>query len=138
MTIRAAGAMTIAVTDRGAVMTIAMTYRGTMMAGTVTCRGTVMAGACWRSRVVEVMMGVEACPPMVVSTTVAHEHGRAVHEHPVVMVTTVDGEGPAPSIPNKRTVEVGACQVAVVLHRAEHEAQVAVAQIPPGSEHVGT
>ena len=81
MTIRTAGAMTIA-----------MTYRGTMMAGAGTGRGTVMTGTCWRSRVIEVMTGVEAGAPMVVSATVAHEHGRAVHEHPVVMVATVDGE----------------------------------------------
>ena len=86
---------------------------------------------------VEVVAGVVAPVPVAVAAAEAHKHGRTVHEHAVVGVAAVDGKRPAAGAPAKGTIEVGACHEAVVLPGAEHKPQVAVAHVPPESEHVG-
>ena len=86
---------------------------------------------------VEVVAGVVAPVPVAVAAAEGHKHGRTVHEHAVVGVAAVDGKRPAAGAPAKGTIEVGACHEAVVLPGAEHKPQVAVAHVPPESEHVG-
>ena len=140
----------IAASDRGTVVAVAyrgtvvaVTYRGTVVAvavtwsGSRTSSGTMMAVTCRRSRVVEVVTGVETGTPVIMASTETHIHCGAMHEHPATSITAVDGERPATGSPYERTVEIGACHKAVELPGTEHEAQVAVAHLPPGSEHIG-
>ena len=97
----------------------------------------VVAMALGRVGLVEVVSMVEAAAPMVMATREGHEHCGTVEEHPSDAVAAVDGECPATSAPDDGTVEPLAGHVAVVLPGAEHIAQVAVANFPPESEHVG-
>jgi len=90
-----------------------------------------------RVGLVEVMTGIVAVAPDAVATLEGHEHCRTVEEHPSDTIAAVDAECPASGAPGERTVEMHAGHVAVVLPGAEHIAQVAVAHLPPESEHVG-
>ena len=86
---------------------------------------------------VEVVSGIVACAPAAMATLEGHEHCGTVEEHPSDTIAGVDGEGPATSAPDDGTVEPLTGHEAVVLPGAEHKAQVAVANFPPESEHVG-
>ena len=86
---------------------------------------------------VEVVSGIVACAPAAVATLEGHEHCGTVEEHPSDTVAGVDGERPATSAPDDGTVEPLTGHEAVVLPGAEHIAQVAVANFPPKTEHVG-
>ena len=113
---------------------------GGAMAATREAAVTVGRGVAMPGRgngLVEVVAGVVAPVPVAVAAAEGHKHGRTVHEHAVVGVAAVDGERPAAGAPAKGTIEVGACHEAVVLPGAEHKPQVAVAHVPPESEHVG-
>ena len=90
-----------------------------------------------RVGLVEVVSGIEAATSMAVATLEGHEHCRTMVEHPSDTVAGVDGEGPATGAPNDGTVEPLTGHEAVVLPGAEHIAQVAVANFPPKTEHVG-
>jgi len=90
-----------------------------------------------RVGLVEVVSGIEAATSMAMATLEGHEHRRTVEEHPSDTVAGVDGEGPATSTPDDGTVEPLTGHEAVVLPGAEHIAQVAVANFPPKTEHVG-
>ena len=90
-----------------------------------------------RVGLVEVVSGIEAAASMAMATLEGHEHCRTMVEHPSDTIAGVDGEGPATSAPDDGTVEPLAGHEAVVLPGAEHIAQVAVANFPPKTEHVG-
>ena len=97
----------------------------------------MVAMALGRVGLVEVVSGIEAATSMAMATLEGHEHRRTVEEHPSDTVAGVDGEGPATSAPDDGTVEPLTGHEAVVLPGAEHIAQVAVANFPPKTEHVG-
>jgi len=97
----------------------------------------MVAMALGRVGLVEVMVGIVAVAPDAVATLEGHEHCRTVEEHPSDTIAAVDAECPACGAPGERTVEMHAGHVAVVLPGAENIAQVAVAHLPPESEHVG-
>ena len=86
---------------------------------------------------VEVVSGIVACAPAAMATLEGHEHCGTVEEHPSDTVAGVDGEGPATGAPDDGTVEPLTGHEAVVLPGAEHITQVAVANFPPKTEHVG-
>ena len=87
---------------------------------------------------VEVVSGIETAGPMAVATLEGHEHCGTVKEHPSDTVAGVDGEGRTGVGPNDGTVKPLAGHVEVILPGAEHIAQVAVADVPPDAEDVGT
>ena len=91
----------------------------------------------WWIWLVEVVSGIEASASVAMATPESHKHCGTVEEHPVDGVAGVDGESPATGAPGERAIEPLACHEAVVLPCAEHEAQVAVADFPPETEHVG-
>ena len=97
----------------------------------------MVAMALGRVGLVEVVSAVEAAASMAVATPEGHEHCGTVEEHPSYSVAGVDGERPATSAPDDGTVEPLTGHDAVVLPGAEHIAQVAVANFPPKTEHVG-
>ena len=97
----------------------------------------MVAMALGRVGLVEVVVGIETSASMAMATTEGHEHCGTVEEHPSDTIAGVDGEGPATSAPDDGTVEPLTGHEAVVLPGAEHIAQVAVANLPPKSEHVG-
>ena len=97
----------------------------------------MVAMALGRVGLVEVVVSIETAASMAVSTPEGHEHCRTMVEHPSYTVAGVDGEGPATGAPDDGTVEPLTGHEAVVLPVAEHKAQVAVANLPPESEHVG-
>ena len=97
----------------------------------------MVAMALGRVGLVEVVSGIEAATSMAVATLEGHEHCRTMVEHPSDTIAGVDGEGPATSAPDDGTVEPLTGHEAVVLPGAEHIAQVAVANFPPKTEHVG-
>ena len=97
----------------------------------------MVAMALGRVGLVEVVVGIETAASMAVSTPEGHEHCGTVEEHPSDTIAGVDGEGPATGAPDDGTVEPLTGHEAVVLPGAEHIAQVAVANLPPKSEHVG-
>ncbi len=97
----------------------------------------MVAMALGRVGLVEVVSGIEAATSMAMATLEGHEHCGTVEEHPSDTVAGVDGERPATSAPDDGTVEPLTGHEAVVLPGAEHITQVAVADIPPESEHVG-
>ena len=90
-----------------------------------------------RVGLVEVVVSIETAASMAVATLEGHEHCGTMVEHPSYTVAGVDGEGPATGAPDDGTVEPLTGHEAVVLPVAEHKAQVAVANLPPESEHVG-
>ena len=107
------------------VIVIAMSHRGIV---------TMSFG---RVGLVEVVSGIEAAASMAVAAFEGHEDCGTVEEHPSDTIAGVDGERPATGAPDDGTVEPLAGHEAVVLPGAEHIAQVAVADFPPKSEHVG-
>ena len=97
----------------------------------------MVAMALGRVGLVEVVSGIEAAASMAVSTLEGHEDCGTVEEHPSDTIAGIDGECPATGAPDDGTVEPLTGHEAVVLPGAEHIAQVAVANFPPKSEHVG-
>ena len=97
----------------------------------------MVAMALGRVGLVEVVSGIEAATSMAVATPEGHEHCGTVEEHPSDTIAGVDGEGPTTSAPDDGTIEPLTGHEAVVLPGAEHIAQVAVANLPPKSKHVG-
>ena len=97
----------------------------------------MVAMALGRVGLVEVVSGIEAATSMAMATLEGHEHCGTVEEHPSDTVAGVDGERPATSAPDDGTVEPLTGHEAVVLPGAEHITQVAVANFPPKTEHVG-
>ena len=85
----------------------------------------------WRIGFVEVVSGIEAIAPVVVTSAEAHVDCRAMHVHPAMAVAVVDGEGPGTCMPCKGTIEPAACHVAIILPGGEDVAEIAVADIPP-------
>ena len=115
-----------------AVVMVAVAHRRT--ASIVVHRRTMSLG---RVGLVEVVSGIEAAASVAVATLEGHEHCGTVEEHPSDTVAGVDGERPATSAPDDGTVEPLTGHEAVVLPGAEHITQVAVANFPPKTEHVG-
>ena len=72
----------------------------------------------------------------VVTTTVAHEHRRMVHEEPSPVVAAVHVERPSAVVPADGTIEVVQCHISVILPAIQHEAEVCVTTIPPDAKHV--
>ena len=97
----------------------------------------MVAMAHGRVGLVVVVSAVEAAASMAMATPEGHEHCGTVEIHPSSTVAAVDGEGHTGVGPDDGTVEPLAGHEAVVLPGAEHIAQVAVANFPPKTEHVG-
>ena len=96
-----------------------------------------IAMALGRVGLVKVMTSVETATFVVVAALEGHEDCGTIEEHPSDTITGIDGECPATGAPDDGTVEPLAGHEAVVLPGAEHEAQVAVAHLPPEAEYVG-
>ena len=72
-----------------------------------------------------------------VSTTIRSvEVGTAEVEVVAMGIAGVDAEVPVASVPVEGTIEIGGCAQGFPLPRVEHVAQVEIATLPVGTEHI--